>query len=187
MVYGAIYADQLLKKSILPNFTKNLSGTWKLNLKACSRIQLTEKFKNVLFYHWNNFMQIKLSSLLPYPNNTIGRSHVTLLTNCILVAIFPSNEELSSYFRIYSKQQYLLTLWQEIKMRYKKTPANQPYPGYIVLLKQWLNMLMPCQHRMTHHLSKRCGKCIGTLRWCYRNLWMRQLVKVYKIIPFFYW
>ena len=49
-------------------------------------------------------------------------------------------------------------------MRYKNTPANHPYPGYIVPLKQWLNMPMPCQHLMTHYLTKRCGKCIGTLR-----------------------
>ena len=45
------YADQLLKKLILPDFIKKLSGTWKLDLNPCSRkvktkmvmIQLSEK------------------------------------------------------------------------------------------------------------------------------------------------
>ena len=50
VVCGTIYADQLLKKSILPYFTKNLSGNLKPDLKPCSRIQLTEKLKNILFF-----------------------------------------------------------------------------------------------------------------------------------------
>ena len=57
VVYGTIYADQLMKKLILPNFTKNLSGTWKRDLKPCSRkvqtkmsmIQLSEKLKKKNF------------------------------------------------------------------------------------------------------------------------------------------
>ena len=49
-------------------------------------------------------------------------------------------------------------------MRYKNTPANLPSPGCIVPLKQWPNMPMPCQHLMTHHLSKRCGKCVALRR-----------------------
>ena len=57
MVSGTICAEQLLKKSILPNFTEDLSGTSKRDLKPCSRIvktkmimiQLTEKLKNILF------------------------------------------------------------------------------------------------------------------------------------------
>ena len=60
---------------------------------------------NKIFYfsYWNNFMQITLASLLPHPINTIGWLHLTLLTNCILVAIFPIKEELASCIRIYSK------------------------------------------------------------------------------------
>ena len=49
-------------------------------------------------------------------------------------------------------------------MRYKNTPDNQPSPGYTVPQKQWRNMPMPCQHLMTHHLSKRCGKCVALQR-----------------------
>ena len=57
VVYGTIYADQLMKKLILPNFTKNLSGTWKRDLKPCSRkvqtkmsmIQFSEKLKKKNF------------------------------------------------------------------------------------------------------------------------------------------
>ena len=47
-------------------------------------------------------------------------------------------------------------------MRYKNTPDNQPSSGYIVPLKQWPNIPMPCQHLMTHHLSKSCGKRVET-------------------------
>ena len=77
-------------------------------------------------------------------------------------------------------------------MRYENTPANQPSPGCNVLLKQWPNMFMPYRYLMTYHLPKSCGKCValhrlklGTLRWCYHYLWMRQLVTVKKIITFF--
>ena len=55
VVYVTIYADQLLKKSILPNFSKNLSGTWKRDLIPSSRIQLTEKLKKKLFFLLEQF------------------------------------------------------------------------------------------------------------------------------------
>ena len=75
VVYGTIYADQLLKKLILPNFTKNLSGIWKLDLKPSSRkvktkmsmIQLSEKFKKIFFlleqFHANHAVII---TFIPY-------------------------------------------------------------------------------------------------------------------------
>ena len=47
-------------------------------------------------------------------------------------------------------------------MCYKNIPTNQPYPGYIVPLKQWPNIPMLYQHLMRHHLSKSCGKCVDT-------------------------
>ena len=55
VVYGTIYADQLLKKSILPSFSKNLGGTWKRGLKPYSRIQLTEKLKKHFFFLQEQF------------------------------------------------------------------------------------------------------------------------------------
>ena len=58
VLYDTIYADQRLKKSILTNFKKNSSATWKSDLKCCSRIlitkmsllQLAKKLKDILFF-----------------------------------------------------------------------------------------------------------------------------------------
>ena len=56
-----------------------------------SMIQHSQNFFKIFcFSYWNNFMQITLSSLLPYPINTIRRLHLTLLTNCIL--LIPSED-----------------------------------------------------------------------------------------------
>ena len=155
---------------------------------------LLENQKTFCFSYCDNFMQIKISSLLPYPNITIKRPHLTLLTIYILWAIFPPKEVLASCFRIQSKQQYLKKLWPGIKMHYKKTPVSQPSPGCTVPLTQWPNMAIPCRHLMTHHLPKRCGRCValrrlklGTLRWCYLTLSMYQLVTVTKVINRFQW
>ena len=75
-------------------------------------------------------MQITLSLLLLYPSNTIRRPHSTLPTSCILVALFPPKE-----VRIKSKQQCMKTLRPGMELRYKNTPANQPYPGCTVSLR----------------------------------------------------
>ena len=66
--HGTIYLDQLLKKLILPNFTKNLSETWKLDLKTCSR-----KVKT-----WLSMIQLskKLTKYFIFPIGTIScKSH----------------------------------------------------------------------------------------------------------------
>ena len=45
-------------------------------------------------------------------------------------------------------------------MCYENTPANQPSPGCTVPLTKWLIKPIPCWYLMTHHLLKRCGKCV---------------------------
>ena len=88
---------------------------------------LLENQKTFCFSYCDNFMQIKISSLLPYPNITIKRPHLTLLTIYILWAIFPPKEVLASCFRIQSKQQYLKKLWPGIKMHYKKGSCQSTF------------------------------------------------------------
>ena len=108
MDYGTIYESEWLKKSILLNFNENSSGTWKIDLKPClkivnnkmSMVQLAKKLKIILFSYWKKFMQITLSSFLPYPSNIMRRPHLTLLTSCILVAIFPPMEALTFCIKI---------------------------------------------------------------------------------------
>ena len=101
VMYGTIYADQWLRKLIWTIFGKNSIATWKLDVKPYSRIvnnkmsmiQLAEK--TFCFSYWNYFMEITRSSFLPYSSGTIIRPHLTLLTSCILVAIFPTKEVLA--------------------------------------------------------------------------------------------
>ena len=62
------------------------------------------KIKKIFcFFYLSSVMQTMLPSLLSYPIHTIWMLHLTLLTNFILVAIFPTKEELASCFRIHSK------------------------------------------------------------------------------------
>ena len=65
-----------------------------------SMIQLPQKLKKIFcFSYWINVMQSTLSSLLPYPINTIRIFYLTLLTNCILAPIFqPKEEHLKNIF-----------------------------------------------------------------------------------------
>ena len=86
------------------NFTK-LYQKLKRSMKTWPKILLKDstywKIKKHCSSYWNNFMQIEPPSLLPYPNNTIGRPHLTLLTNCLLVTIFLSKEQFSFCIRNY--------------------------------------------------------------------------------------
>ena len=185
------------------NFTK-FCQKFKWNLKTWPKILFQEsqnpneynstfwKIKKIFYFsYWNNLMEITLPSLLPYPINTIRRLHLTLLTDCVLVD-FPTKRKTC----LLHQNSFKVTIFVDIITRNKSalqnSPANQPSPGCTVSLTQWPNMPMPCQHLMTHLLSKGCCKCVALwwlklrkLQWCYRNLPMRLLATVKKIINYF--
>ena len=136
-------------------------------------------------------MQITLSSLLSYPNNTIRVFHLTLLTNCILAAFLPPKEELASWLEFTQSNNICRHFHQKQKCALKiSLPINFLQDALFHENSGWI-CLYPVG-TLWHNLSKRSCKCValrtaklGKLRWCYRNLSIRGLVTFKKIINFF--